>query len=139
MGSECPRDPVSLDLESRILKPHLPSKKVTISRRASSNVRKRFEPSIKCFSSSSDTNASRPASLISSSTLVLQLFLTARHAGFPSFDHRLKFRKRTPSRRNDRSQQVSFSSSCRRIISFLQSSPCLQRVLRELATVSFAS
>ena len=61
--------------------------------------------------------------------LVLQPFLTARHVGFPSLDPRLKFQKRAPSRRNDRSQQVSLPSTFHRIIMLLQSSPCLQRVL----------
>ena len=87
------------------------------------------ELSIKCFSSSSSTYASRPAGLISSSNLSFNFFLIARHTRFPSVDLRLKFQKRAPSRRNDRSQQVYFSSSCRRITAFLQSSPCLQRVL----------
>ena len=118
MGSECPRAPVSLGLESRILKPNFASTYVTISRRASSKVRKRFEQRIRCFSSSSGTNDSRPASF--------QLLLVARHVGFPAFCPRLKFQKRAPSRRNEK---VSFPSSCRRIISLLQSSPCLQRVL----------
>ena len=39
---------------------------VTTSRRASSKVRRRLELRIRCFSSSSGTNASKPASLISS-------------------------------------------------------------------------
>ena len=39
-GSECPRAPVSLGLESRILKLNFASTYVTTSRRASSNVRK---------------------------------------------------------------------------------------------------
>ena len=64
MGSECPRDPVSLGFESRILQPNFSSTCVTISKRASSIVRKRFELRIKRFSSSSGTSASRPASLI---------------------------------------------------------------------------
>ena len=55
---------------------------------------------------------------------VLRLFLAARHVGFPSFDTRLEFQWRTLSKRNDRAKQVSFSSSFRRIKSFLQSSPC---------------
>ena len=47
----------------------------------------RFELSIKCFSSSSGTNASRPASLIS------------RHVVFPLLDLRWKFQMRAPSKR----------------------------------------
>ena len=47
----------------------------------------------------------------------------------PAFDPHLEFQKRAPSRRNDRAQKVSFSSSCRRIISLPQSPPCLQRIL----------
>ena len=60
---------------------------------------------------------------------VLHLFLVARHVGLPAFDPRLEFTKRAPSRRNDRAQKLSFPSSCRRIISLLQSPPCLQQVL----------
>ena len=127
-GSECPRGPVSLGLESRILKRNFASAYVTISRPASPSVRKRFELSTKCFSSSSGTNASRPASLFSSSSLSFNFFLYVRHVGFSSFDPRLNFQKRAPSKRNDRSQQVS-CSSCRRIMAFLQSPPSLQRVL----------
>ena len=52
MGSDCPHDPVSLGLESRILQPNFASTYVTFSRRASSKVCKRLELSIKCFSSS---------------------------------------------------------------------------------------
>ena len=59
MGSECPREPVSLGLESRILKPNFASTNVTISRRASSKVRKRFELSIRCVSTSSGTVPAR--------------------------------------------------------------------------------
>ena len=46
MGSECPRDTVSLGLESRILKPNFDSTYVTISRRASSNVRNSNVPPV---------------------------------------------------------------------------------------------
>ena len=52
--------------------------------------------------------ALRPSGVLQ---LALQLLPVARHVGFPAFCLRLKF------------------SSCRRIISFLQSSPCLQRIL----------
>ena len=61
--------------------------------------------------------------------VILQLLLVARHVGFPAFDLRLEFQKRESSRRNDRTQKVSFSSSCRRIIWLLQSPPCLQWIL----------
>ena len=123
MGSECPRDPVSLGLESRIVKPYFASTYVTISMHACSNVRKRFELSIKCFSTSSTTNASRPARLISSSAF--NFF--AQHVGFPSFDPRLKF-QHLP-------REIIFRSKFHLIPpvvgpkTFLQSSPCLQRVL----------
>ena len=60
--------------------------------------------------------------------LVLQLFLIPRHVGFSSFDPRFQLQKRAPSSTDDRPQKLSFPSSCRRIVSFLQSSPCLQRV-----------
>ena len=99
------------------------------SRRASSSVRKRFELRIRCFSSSSGTNDSRPANLISSSNLSFHLLLVARHVGLPAFDPRLEFQKKPPSTRNDRAHGVSFSSSCRRIISLLQSPPCLHWIL----------
>ena len=132
MGSECPREPVSLGLVSRILKPNFASTYVTTSRRASSNVLKRLKLRIKCFSSSSGTNDPRLASLISSSNFVLHRLLVARHVGLPAFDPRLGFQKRAPSRRNDHAQKVSFSSSCRRIISLLQSPPCLQRILLQV-------
>ena len=52
MGSECPREPMSLGLESRILEPNLASTYVTTSRRASSNIRKRVKLRNRCFSSS---------------------------------------------------------------------------------------
>ena len=61
--------------------------------------------------------------------LLLQLFLIARHVGFSSFDSRLKFEKKALSMRNDRSQQASFLDTSRRIMPFVQSSPCFQRVL----------
>ena len=61
--------------------------------------------------------------------LILHLLLGTRHVGLPAFDPRLEFQKRAPSGRNDRAGKVSFSSSCRCIISFLQSPPCLQRIL----------
>ena len=64
MGSDGPRVTVSLGVESRILEPNFASTYVTTSRRASSNVRKRVELSIKCFSSSSGTNASRGTATI---------------------------------------------------------------------------
>ena len=111
IGSNCPRVYVSLGFKSRILKPNFASTYVTISRRASSNVHTRFELRITCFSSSSGTNTSAPAKLISSSNLSFNLFLTARNVRFPSFDPCLQFQKRAPSRRNDRSQQVSFPST----------------------------
>ena len=94
MGSECPRGPVSLGWESRILKRNFVLTYVTISRRASSSVRKRLELSIKCFSSSSGTNASGPASMFSSSSLSFFTF----DVGFPSFDPRLNFQKTAPSK-----------------------------------------
>ena len=60
-------------------------------------------------------------------SLDLSLFLVARHIRFQSFDPRLKFQKMARYKKKGRSQQVSFP--CRRIMTFLQSSPCLQRVL----------
>ena len=42
IGSECPRAPDSLGLESQLLKPNVASTYVTLSRGASSNVRKRL-------------------------------------------------------------------------------------------------
>ena len=73
-GSESPREPVSLGLESRILKPNFASTFVTTCRRASSKVRTRFDLSIRSFPSSSGTSASRPASLITSSNLSFSFF-----------------------------------------------------------------
>ena len=62
--------------------------------------------------------------------LVVQLVHhVARHVGLPAFDPGLEFQKRALARRSDRSQNVSSPSSCRRIISLLQSPPCLQRIL----------
>ena len=61
--------------------------------------------------------------------LILHLLLVARHVGLSALGTRLKFKKRASSRRNDRAQKVSFSSSCCRIISLLQSSPRLQWIL----------
>ena len=61
--------------------------------------------------------------------LVLHLLLVARHVRLQAFDHRSELHKRAPSERDDRAQKVSFPSSCRRIMSLLQSPPCLQRVL----------
>ena len=129
MGSDFPRELVSLGLESRILRPNFASTYVTTSWRASSNVRKRYELRIRCFSISSGTNHSRSASPISFVQLFLHLLLVARHVGLPAFDTRLKLKKRASSRRNDRAQKVSLSSSCCRFISLLQSPPCLQRIL----------
>ena len=70
------------------------------------------------------TNASRPASFISSSKVSFDFFHCATRR-IPIVRSRMKCQKRAPSRRHDRSQQVS----CCRIVTFLQSSPCLQRVL----------
>ena len=67
MGSEFPSELVSLGLESRIFRPNFASTFVTTSRRALSNVRRRFELRIRCFSSSSRNKDSRTASLMSSS------------------------------------------------------------------------
>ena len=96
------RAPVPLGLGSRISKPNFASTYVTISRRASSGVRKRSESNI---SSSSDTNASRPTSWTSSSKLSLQLFLVTCRVGFPVFNTSLEFQQRAPSWRNDRAKQ----------------------------------
>ena len=84
---------------------------------------------IKCFSSSSGTSASRPEQLDLVVHLVLQILLVARHVGLPAIGTRLEFQKRAPSRRNDRAQKLLFPSSFCRIISPLQSPPCLQRLL----------
>ena len=127
MGSECSRKPVSLGLASRILKPNFASTYVTISRRASSKVRRQLEFRIRCFSSSSGTNASSQLDLVVH--LALQLLLVARHIGLPAFNSRLEFQKRAASRRNDRAKKVSLPSSGGKIISFLQPPPCLQWVL----------
>ena len=132
--SECPRVPVSLGHASRILPPNFASTYVAISTHASSNVRKRFELSIKCFSTSPSHNASGQASF-DLVQLVLQLFLTARHVGFPSFDPRLKFQERAPPKRNDRAKESSLSSSCRKVVSFSTGSPCLQRVLPRVVDI----
>ena len=129
MGFECPREPVSLGLESRILKPNFASTYATTSKHASSNVRMRFELRIRCFPSSSGTNDPRPSELDLVVHLVLHLLLVARRVGLPAFDPRLECQKRTSSRRNERAQNVPFPSSCRRIITLLQSPPCLQRSL----------
>ena len=64
--------------------------------------------------------------------LILQLLLVARHVRLPAFDASLEFQKRAPSRKTDRTQKVSFPSSCRRIVSLLQSSPGFQRILRRV-------
>ena len=132
MGSECPRDPVSLGLEARILKQNFAS-------RASSKVRKRFEWSLRCFSSSSGTNqclqTSKPDLI---AKLVLQLLLVARLVGLPAFDSRLELQKRAPSRKNDRAQKcfVSFLVSSDHIASARHAS---NGFFRELATMSAMS
>ena len=59
MGSEFPSELVSLGLESIIFRPNFASTFVTTSRRDLSNVRRRFELRIRCFSSSSRTKDSR--------------------------------------------------------------------------------
>ena len=56
-------------------------------------------------------------------------FLVARHLEFPSVNPCLEFQRTASSRRNDRAKQIPLSSSCRRIISFMQPPTCLQRVL----------
>ena len=127
MASDGPRVTVSLGVESRILKPNFVSTYVTISRRASSNVRKRFE--YQMFLQFFGHQCLKTRELDLNLQLVLQLFLITRHVRFSSLDPRLTFQMRATSRRHDRSQKVSFLSSCRRIIPCLQSSPCLQRVL----------
>ena len=63
---------------------------------------------------------------------VVQRFLVARQVGFPSFDPCWEFQQRALSRRNDRAKQTPLSSSCRRVASFRQSSPCLRRVLPQV-------
>ena len=89
----------------------------------------RFELRIRWFSSSSSTNDSRTASLISSSVLTFSFFSLCGTQDSLAFDPRLEFQKRAPSKRNDRAQKVSFPSSCRRTTTLLQSPPCLQWIL----------
>ena len=107
-----------------------PPRTSRLPRRAPSNVLQRFELSIKCFSSSSSTNAFRLANLISSSQSVLQLFLVARHVGIPSFDTSFKVHSREhhPGAMIVRSM-FRFHPPVIWIISFLQSSPGFQQVL----------
>ena len=67
--------------------------------------------------------------------LVPHLLLVARHVRLPTFDPCLEFQKRAPSRRNDRTQKVSFPFSCRRSISLLHSPPCLQGILPRVGDI----
>ena len=120
MGSESPREAVSLGLQSRILKPKFANTNVTTSRRASSNVRRRCQLDLAIH-------------------LILQHLLAARHVGLPAFNPCLEFQNRAPSQRNDRSQEVSFPSSFCRSISLLQPPPCLPRVFPRVGKMSFAS
>ena len=134
------RAPVSLGLESRILKPNFASTYLTTSIRASSNVRKRFELKIRCFSGSSGTNDSRPASLISSSNFVLHLFLVARHVGLPASDHRYEFQKRALSKRDIIvRRRFRFLPPVVGSYRFCSLRHASNGFFRELATLSFAS
>ena len=117
MGSECPGEPVSLGLVSRILKPNFASTHVTTSRRRSQAIKLlRYQR----------LQASQLDLVVH---LILQLLLVARHIGLPAFDPRLGIQKRAPPGRNGRAKKVSLPSSCCRIKSLLQSPPCLQWVL----------
>ena len=95
-----------------------------------------LELSIQCFSTSSNTNTSKPASLISSSNVSFNLFLKARHVGVPPFIPCLEFQHRAPSWRNNCAKQNPLSSRCRWIVSFLQSSPGCQRVLLQVGDIA---
>ena len=117
-GSECSRKPVSLGLESRILKPNFASTYVTISRRAS-------------FKSSQAIGVENQVLLkllrhqhFQASQLDL---LVARHIGLPAFNSR-------SSRREHRPREMIVRGRFRFLppvvgSSFLQPPPCLQWVL----------
>ena len=112
LRSECPRDPVSLGLESRILKPNFASTYVTISRRASSKSSQAIRVEYQML-----------------------LFLAARHVGFPGFDPRLKFQKRAP-----RPREMIVRRRFRFLVGSYRF--CLRHAsngfFRDLATMSFA-
>ena len=107
-------NPVSLGLESRILKPKFASTYVTISRRASSKVRRRLELRIRCFSSSSGTSLkARQLDLVVHRILQLLLATAAQRTPMGSIPASLEFQKRAivqPS--NDRAMKFAHPSSC---------------------------
>ena len=128
MGCECSRKPVSLGLESRILKPNFASTHVTISRRASSKLRKRLELRISVSQAPpAPTLPGQPA--WSRRWSYPSDYSRSATQRTPNVNFRLEFQKRASSQRNDRAKKASLPSSCRRITSFLQPSACLQRVL----------
>ena len=97
-----------------------------------------LELSIQCFSTCSNTNTSKPASLISSSNVSFNLFLIARHVGVPPFNPCLEFQHRAQSWRNNCAKQIPLSSRCRWIVSFLQSPQAAHAFFCKLATLPFA-
>ena len=62
--------------------------------------------SIRCFSSSSRTSASRPANLLSSSKLAFPMFLATRRVGCPSLDTDWKFQLSASSKKKNRALQA---------------------------------
>ena len=117
--SERSRKPVTLGSELRILKPNSASTYVTTSRCASSKVRKRLEFENQVVLKLLWYHC------LQTSQLDLVVHLILQHS-------RLVFQKKASSRRNDSAKKVSLPSSCCSVVSLLQSSPCLQWVIRRV-------
>ena len=120
-------------------KPNFASTFVTISRRASSKVRRRLELRIRCFSSSSGANASRPASLVTSFILFFD---------FPSFCDTADSQRSIPAWSSRREHRPGETIVRRRFLflppavgSYLFCSRCRTSngFFRWWATMSFAS
>ena len=110
MGSECSRKPVSLQVESRFLKPNFASTRHDFQTRifkSSQAIRVENQVLLKLLRH----QRLRASQLDLVIHLVLQLHLVARHVGLPAFNPCLGV------------------PEGRRIISFLQFSPSLPRVL----------
>ena len=95
---ECPEAPASFGFAPRIPKPNFTSTCVTISRRTSSNVHKRFVLSIKCFSTSPNASASRPAKL-DFTVQCHSLVSRGTTRKIPFFETSLKIQQRASSRK----------------------------------------
>ena len=131
--TERSRQPASLGLESRILKPNFSFTYVTISRARilKSSQASGVENQVLLELLRYQRFQASPLDLVVHLTLQL---LGSPYIGLRAFNSRLEFLERTTSRRNDWAKNIPLPSSAGRIISFLQSSPRLQWVLPRVGT-----